>query len=162
MNRRMRNATSWGLCLLTVVSGCKPTQPFFYKEDGDLSHYMDVATDIEYPDVNEPAIDDVTGAQAPLTLANHENFNIWDLTLEEVTRITLQNSQVIRTLGGRVSDFGQNIAATTPQTLTGQSGAADGAVTAFNPALVESGYGGNTGSQFEHITHDSAARHEVF
>jgi outer membrane protein TolC len=134
--------------LLTVVGGCKPTQPFFYKEDGDLSHYMDVATDIEYPDVNEPAIDDVTGAQAPLTLANHENFNIWDLTLEEVTRITLQNSQVIRTLGGRVSDFGQNIAATTPQTLTGQGGAADGAVTAFNPALVESGYGGNTGSAF--------------
>jgi outer membrane protein TolC len=148
MNRRLQSATTWGLCLLTLVSGCTPTQPFFYKEDGDLSHYMDVATDIEYPDVATPQLDDVTGAQAPLTLANSENFAVWDLTLEEVTRRTLDNSQVIRTVNGRVSDFGQNIASSTPQTLTGQGGTTDGAVTAFNPALVESGYGGGTGSPF--------------
>jgi outer membrane protein TolC len=139
---------SWCLCVLTLFSGCAPTQPFFFKEDGNLSHYMDVATTIEYPDVSTPPIDDVAGAQAPLTLANAENFVIWDLTLEEVTRRTLENSQVIRQLGGRVSDFGQNISSTTPQSLTGQGGAADNAVTSFNPALVESGYGGGTGSPF--------------
>src|SRR5262245_28351002 len=101
MNRRLQAATSWVLCLLMLISGCKPTQPFFYKEDGDLSHYMNVATDIEYPNVAEtPPIDDVLGAKAPLTLANAENFEIWDLTLEEVTRRTLENSQVIRQLGG--------------------------------------------------------------
>ena len=99
MNRRLQSLTSWVLCLLTLASGCTPTQPFFFKEDGDLSHYMDVATDIEYPDVNDAPIDDVAGAQAPLTLANADNFEIWDLTLEEVTRRTLENSQVIRQLG---------------------------------------------------------------
>jgi outer membrane protein TolC len=148
MNRRLKSATAWFLCVLTLASGCAPTQPFFYKEDGDLSHYMNVATEIEYPDVNQQPLDDVAAAQAPLTLANAEKFDIWDLTLEEVTRRTLENSQVVRQLGGRVSDFGQNIASTTPETLTGQGGSTDNAVTSFNPALVESGYGGNTGSQF--------------
>jgi hypothetical protein len=96
MNRRLKSATAWFLCVVTLASGCAPTQPFFYKEDGDLSHYMNVATEIEYPDVNEQPLDDVAAAQAPLTLANAEKFDIWDLTLEEVTRRTLENSQVIR------------------------------------------------------------------
>ncbi|HMO87327.1 MAG TPA: hypothetical protein PKC18_20650, partial [Lacipirellulaceae bacterium] len=147
MNRRLRSATSLGMCVLTLVSGCAPTQPFFFREDGDLSHYVGVATTIDYPDVDQPLLDDVAGAMPPLTLANAENFRIWDLSLDEASRLTLANSQVVRQLGGRISDFGQNIAQTTPQNLTNPGGA-DNAITTFNPALVESGYGGNTGSQF--------------
>jgi outer membrane protein TolC len=143
MTRRTRSNISWGLCLLTLVSGCTPTQPFFFHEDGDLSHYMNVATDIEYPDVNAFPLDEVQGARAPLTLANAEDFVIWDLKLEEVTRITLANSDVIRNLGGRVSDAGQNIAATAPEQLSLN---AANAATTYDPAIVESGYGGNTGS----------------
>jgi outer membrane protein TolC len=145
MNRQLRNATSLGLCLLTLVSGCTPTQPFYFKEDGDLSHYMDVATEVEYPDVTTPVIAEVDAAQAPFTLANAENFTYQDLTLEEATKITLQNSQVMRNLGGRITDFGQNISTTTPETL---ALAPANAVTTYDPALSESGYGGNTGSQF--------------
>jgi len=143
MSRRTRSHISLGLCLLTFFSGCHPTQPYFFHEDGDLSHYMDVATTIEFPDVNAATLPEVQGALAPLTLANSENFQIWDLTLEEVSRITLANSQVIRQLGGRVSDQGQNIATTTPQALTT---AAANATTTYDPAIIESGYGGNTGS----------------
>lgn len=149
MNRRIRSSISLTLCVLLLASGCKPTQPFFFQEDGnllgpgDLSHYMDMATDIEYPDVHEPTLDEVHAAQAPLTLANSENFDVWDLTLEEVTRITLTNSNVIRQLGGRIADGGSNIAGATPETL--QNNAA-GAVTTYDPALVESGNGTGTGS----------------
>ncbi|MBA3484492.1 MAG: TolC family protein [Pirellulales bacterium] len=143
--KQLRSATSLGLCVLTLVSGCAPTQPFYFKEDGDLSHFMDVATETEFPDVNTPTIDEVESAQAPLTLANASNFQMWDLPLEEVTRITLQNSQVMRQLGGRISDGGQNISTTTPETLT--LGAAN-ATTSYDPALVESGAGSNNGSQF--------------
>jgi outer membrane protein TolC len=145
MNRPLRNATSLGLCVLTLVSGCTPTQPFYFKEDGDLSHYMDVATEIEYPDVNTPVISEVQTAQAPLTLANADKFTYQDITLEEVTKITLQNSQVMRNLGGRITDFGQNISTTTPETLALAPG---NAISTYDPALSESGYGGNTGSQF--------------
>lgn len=143
MSRRTRSYISLGLCLLTFVSGCHPTQPYFFHEDGDLSHYMDVSTNVEFPDVDASTLPEVQAAKAPLTLANSEDFQIWDLTLEEVSRITLTNSQVIRQLGGRVSDQGQNIATTTPQALTT---AAANATTTYDPAIIESGYGGNTGS----------------
>jgi len=150
MNRQTRSHISLTLVVLTLASGCHPTQPFFFSEDGnllgpgDLSHYKDVATEIEYPDVNVETLNEVYGTQAPFSLANDENFDMWDLTLEEVTRIALANSQVIRRLGGQITDGGSNIAATTPETL--QLNAA-GAQTSYDPALVESGNGTGTGSQ---------------
>ena len=149
MNRQTRSFTSILLCILTLASGCSPTQPFFFSEDGnllgpgDLSHYKDVATEIEYPDVDVPTLNEVYGTQAPLSLANAESFDMWDLTLEEVTRIALANSQVIRQLGGQITDGGNNIAVTTPETL--QRNAA-GAATSYDPALVESGNGTGTAS----------------
>ena len=159
MNRQIRESLSLGLCVLTLISGCKPAQPFFFAEDGnifgkgDLSHYRNVATDIEYPDVNSLPIEEVTGAQAPLTLSNSENFEVWDLTLEEITRLTLTNSKVVRQLGGRISDSGSNIALSTPESL--QQGSAN-AITTFDPALVESGNGTGTGSPFSGTGVESA------
>jgi outer membrane protein TolC len=159
MKRQTRNAISLVLCSLTLASGCKPIQPFFFAEDGnilgkgDLSHYLNVATEIEYPDVDSMPLDEVTGAAAPLTITNSENFDVWDITLEEVTRITLTNSKVIRQLGGRISDGGSNIAVATPETL--QQGAAN-AVTTYDPALVESGNGTGTGSQYSGTGVESA------
>ncbi len=150
MNRHIRSTISMALCVLMLVSGCKPTQPFFFQEDGnllgpgDLSHYMDIATDVEYPDVNEASLDEVTFTQAPLTIANAENFQVQDFTLEEVTRITLTNSQVIRQLGGRITDNGSNIAQATPETLQNNP---NGAITTYDPSLVETGNGTGTGSQ---------------
>ncbi|NOY42101.1 MAG: TolC family protein [Planctomycetes bacterium] len=151
MNRRIHSPIALMLCILTLASGCKPMQPFFFSEDGelfgtgDLSHYMDVATEIEYPDVNEPSLDEVLAARRPLTLANAEDFDMWDLSLEEVTRITLHNSKVIRQLGGRITDNGSNIAGATPENLTQNP---NGAITTFDAALVESGNGTITGNQF--------------
>ena len=149
MNPQIRFITALVLCVLTLASGCKPMQPFFFNSDGnvfgegDLSHYMDVATDIEYPDVHQPSLEEVQAAREPLTLANSGNFEMWDLSLEQITRITLSNSQVVRQLGGRISDGGSNIAGATPETLQQNAAAA---VTTYDPALVESGNGTGTGS----------------
>ncbi len=145
MNRPIRVFTSLSMSALILLSGCAPTQPFFFREDGDLSHYMDMATDIEYPDVDSSCRIDAGSAQSPLTLANAEDFEMWDLTLEEVTRVMLTNSQVMRQLGGRITDGGQNIAQTTPETITQNPG---GVLTTYDPALVESGNGAGTGNQF--------------
>lgn len=134
------------LCVLTLSTGCQPVQPIFFREDGDLSHYMDLATDIEYPDVCEQPLEEVTAAGAPLTIANSENFEVQDITLEQVTRITLENSNVMRQLGGRIADGGQNISATTPETISASNGA--NVTTTYDAALVESGNGTGTGSAF--------------
>ena len=159
MNRHIRSTTALLLSLLTLASGCKPTQPFFFAKNGGksgpgkLSYYMDMATDIEYPDVHVKSLDEVCGAQTPLTLANDENFNMWDLTLEEVTRISLANSQVIRELGGRITDGGGNIATASPETIKQNPG---GVTTTYDPALVESGNGTGTGSPFSGTGVESA------
>ncbi|TWU28588.1 TolC family protein [Bythopirellula polymerisocia] len=151
MNRQIRATLSLGLCVLTLLPGCHPTQPYFFAEDGkvfgtgDLSHYLDVATELEYPDVDACPIDEVTGTQAPLTLSNSENFDIWELTLEDVTRITLTNSKVMRSLGGRITDSGSNIALSTPEILVQN---AANALTVYDPAIVETGNGTGTGSPF--------------
>lgn len=149
MIRQYRSSLALLLCVLTLGTGCQPTQPLFFAAKnnaagaGHLSHYKEIATDINYPDVNVASLDEVCGAQEPLTLANADDFDMWDLTLEEVTRIALRNSQVIRELGGRITDNGANIANSTPFTL--QQNAA-GVTTSYDPALVESGNGTGTGS----------------
>ena len=105
MNRQLQRIVALLLTGLMAATGCTPTQPFYYAEDGDLSHYLDRATELEYPDVETASLPDSTEALAPLTLSDPEFCEIWDLRLEEVIAIGLQNSKVIRNLGG-VTPFG--------------------------------------------------------
>lgn len=119
---------------LFLTAGCTPQQPFFFREDGDLSHYIGKATDIEFPDVEAASLDEVTGALPPMTLGNPDPKEIWELTLEEAVRIALANSKVIRTLPG--IGFGQTDP--TPDTLQNNP---DRIPTVFDPALTETGNG---------------------
>jgi len=142
MNRQLDRICSLVLSASLVVSGCAPQQPFYFKEDGDLSHYLDVATDIEYPDVEAPPLDEVTHALPPLTLKNSENYQMWDLPLAEVVRITLCNSQVMRQLGGRV----QSLA---PETISRTIISPVAVTTTYDPALIETTTGQSVGSPFQ-------------
>lgn len=86
------------LSLLAVVGiGCRPQQPHYLFEDGDLSHYVGVATQIEYPDVQTCSLDDVANELPPFTLDNSKPREIWDLTLQEAIQIALKNGKVMRT-----------------------------------------------------------------
>lgn len=105
MKRQNRSTLAIFLSGLVVLTGCHPRQPFYLREDGDLSHYIETATEIEYPDVDANSLDEVKFAQAPLTLSNPEPKEIWDLSLEEAIATTLQNSKVLRQLGGAVAVF---------------------------------------------------------
>lgn len=141
MDRQFRHFFCVLLAGITALTGCAPTQPFYFMEDGDLSHYVDVATQIEYPDVEEPSLDEVTSAMAPLTVRNSENYEVWDLSLEEATRITLTNSQVMRQLGAVVQEQA-------PETISRNLINSVSVATTYDPALVESATGTASGSQF--------------
>ncbi|QDT67549.1 Outer membrane efflux protein [Planctomycetes bacterium MalM25] len=141
MDRQFRDQLCVLLATIVAVTGCAPTQPFYFLEDGDLSHYVDVATQIEYPDIEEPSLDEVTGALAPLTLRNAEDYEVWDLSLEEATRITLTNSQVLRVLGATVQE-------NAPETISRNLINSAAVTTTYDPALVESSTGTAFGSQF--------------
>lgn len=128
MSRQMKSSLSVLLIALVVATGCHPTQPFYLQEDGDLSHYLDKVTDLEYPDVCAASLAEVTYAQAPFTLSDPEPREIWDLSLEEAVSIAMHNSKVIRSLG-QVTQFGFADA------LIERTAA--GASTVYDPAIVE-------------------------
>lgn len=141
MKRQYRKFLCLVLSAAMLAPGCAPQQPFYCREDGDLSHYIDVATEIEYPDVNEPSLDEVNSTRAPLTLKNTEDYTIWDLSLQEAVQITLCNSQVMRQLGGRVQS-------TAPETIARTLVSPVAVTTTYDPALAESVTGLSVGSPF--------------
>jgi outer membrane protein TolC len=134
-------AVASGLALLAAV-GCRPQQPFYFSQTGDLGHYVGVATDIEYPDTQTDSLDEVEHASPPWTpdeAKPTENpgdlakpRETWDLGLDQALQIALENGTIIRNLGGVA--FGPTGAQGTPGALL-QSPAT--AATTFIPALTE-------------------------
>lgn len=119
--------------MLLLAAGCRPQQPFYFHEDGDLSHYVGVATEIEFPDVETASLADVDRAARPLTLQNSEPKEMWNLPLQEAMHIALANAKVIKNLGGVA--FGPTGAQGEPSALLQQAAAAP---TVYDPALAES------------------------
>ena len=89
-----------------VASGCAPRQPFYFFEDGDLSHYVGSIQKLEYPDATQEPLDEAAGAVEPLTLSNPNFDAVWELSLEEAVRTALENGKILRNLGGRFASFG--------------------------------------------------------
>lgn len=127
--------TAW----LAVV-GCAPTQPFYLHEDGDLSHYLEVASDLEYPDVDHVNDFQEKAEHAPLSLTNMEFQSFWDITLEEAVAISLHNSQVIRSIGAvrQSTTAGQSITGP-PDALTANP---DFSATILDPAIQQTSTNG--------------------
>jgi len=98
------------ISVFAALTGCQPQEPFHFFDDGDLSHYVDVATDIDYPDVESESLDEVTQSAPPLTLENVDVAEMWELTLEEAVHSALANSKVMRSLGGRYNATGRRCA----------------------------------------------------
>jgi outer membrane protein TolC len=141
MKRQYRKFWSLVVSAAMLAPGCAPQQPFYCREDGDLSHYIDVATDIEYPDVEEPSLDEVNNTRPPLTLKNNEDYEIWDLSLQEAVQITLCNSQVMRQLGARVQT-------NAPETISRTLVSPVAVTTTYDPALAETVTGLSVGEPF--------------
>ncbi|MEO2046097.1 MAG: TolC family protein [Pirellulales bacterium] len=98
------------LALTGIVSlyltGCHSDKPFRAcadKRDCQVDPYITRATHIEYPQIHScGANNDTWAAVRPMTLANREEPEYWNMTLEEVIQLSLAQSQVIRDLGGAV------------------------------------------------------------
>lgn len=131
--------TIWAILASVVLVqwGCRPQQPFYLREDGDLSHYLDVATEIDYPDVEAATLAEVTEALPPYTLENMEFASYWDLTLEEAIHMALANSKVFRSLGGRFVSSAFNNRSQTGEAPDAITLGADQIRTIYDPAIVE-------------------------
>jgi len=145
MSRQSQALLSWLIIISLTASGCAPTQPFYFFEDGDLSHYVGMATNIEYPDVEECSLSEAVDVPPPLTLENTNFENTWELSLQEAVRISLENSKIMRTLGGRLTPGGPRVgtAGTTdaqiaqlPDVLLSNP---EAVATVYDPAIIETG-----------------------
>jgi len=119
-----------------LAGGCAPQQPFYFFEDGDLSHYVGAIQKIEYPDSCEQPLDEAASVTEPLTLSNARIDQIWELSLEEALRTALENGKVLRNLGGRFQSFGG------PRPQTGEAAvslltAPTQTPTIYDPAIAE-------------------------
>jgi outer membrane protein TolC len=126
--------------LSIAVSGCAPTQPYFFFEDGDMSHYVGMATSIEHPDVDTARLAEVENAGPPLTVTDPEYAELWELTLEDAVQNALKNSKIIRTLGGREAQFGgqRSQGDESPDRLLNLAGNAEAVASVYDAALAES------------------------
>jgi outer membrane protein TolC len=136
VNSLLRQLWAAATGIAIVASGCAPRQPFYFFEDGDLSHYVGAVQKIEYPDSCQDPLDEAAGTLEPLTLSNSNFEEIWELSLEEAIRTALENGKVLRNLGGRFSSFGG------PRPQTGEPPVSlltspDLTPTVYDPALVE-------------------------
>ena len=86
-----------------------PRSRSFLHESPDLQHYLNRATQIEYPDVEVESLAETTESQRPLSIGNHD-YQFWDLTVEDCVSIALQNAKFFVTTSGN-AEFRQNIAA---------------------------------------------------
>ena len=106
MPRHIRQLWALLTSLSLLAGGCAPRQPFYFFEDGDLSHYVGAIQKLEYPDSDQQPLDEAAGATEPLTLSNPNFDNIWAVSLEEAIRTALENGKVLRNIGGRFASFG--------------------------------------------------------
>ncbi len=130
-------------------TGCAPSRTFYFFEDGDLSHYKGVATELESPDVDSCTLDEVKYATAPISLDNYEQMkpeNFWDLSLEEAMKITLINSKVVRQVIVPGTSAAVTAVPAVPDNLLRTAGAAgDGVTTVYDPAIQDSNPAGGFG-----------------
>lgn len=71
----------------------------YLRDTGDLSYYVNQATEIEYPDVLTTRLNEVEYADRPLTVIHSEFESFYDMTLEECIAKALQNTKTIRGFG---------------------------------------------------------------
>ncbi len=93
---------SWLVWLLILLhtAGClsprKPASPF-----ATMPAPVSL-TRIEYPDADAPTDPHLISDQRPHTLRDMNNVQYWELRLDEAIRLALENSRVLRDLGGAV------------------------------------------------------------
>jgi outer membrane protein TolC len=86
---------------MLALPGCAlRDQPLQLSPGGDLDHYRKVATEIEYPEEPVPENSQAIQNLSPDVIGQDEQPEYWDLQLEEAMQTALQNSTVLRDLGG--------------------------------------------------------------
>jgi outer membrane protein TolC len=134
----------WSLiACLAMSEGCRLREQPKFTACGDEC-YTAMATEVEYPTVTPcSTFDDQWAAVEPLTLATTGEMNYWNVTLQEAVHIALQQSQVMRDLGGAVLRTPDNIETRLDPAVveTDPRFGVEAALSAFDAQLTASAFG---------------------
>ena len=114
------------LCVAAALPGCAPQQPLYFRNNGDMSHYLGVATTLNDANISEPCNSDIANTMQPWSITRPAPTDYWEMTLEEVVKESLKNGKVLRTIGGQVQG--------PPAFLTSNPA---GAPTIYDPAITQ-------------------------
>ena len=114
------------LCIASALPGCAPQQPLYFRNNGDMSHYLGMSATLDTPNITEPCNSDAANTMQPFSITRPAPDKYWDMTLEQVVKEALNNGKVLRTIGGQVQG--------PPSFLTSNPA---GAPTIYDPAIVE-------------------------
>ncbi len=92
----------WIAASLAVTTGCAKIHRFHFKEQASPSYYKPAATEIEYPGVRSCLVPEVVSTPAPLAMENPADITTREIRLDEVITLALQNSEILRSLGGAI------------------------------------------------------------
>ncbi len=90
------------MCVAAILPGCAPQQPFYFRPNDDLSHYIGVSQTIDNADVHESSFSEIDGTIRPFSIGGPSPKDYWGLTLEQTMRIALENAKVMRQIGGQI------------------------------------------------------------
>lgn len=106
MHGRLRNILNLLVASTMVLpSGCFLPDRKSFKANIPEGTYAKVASEIEYPTESactESTADESLASPQPWTIKTEGTPDYWDMSLEECIQLTLQNSRVLRDLGGAV------------------------------------------------------------
>ncbi len=97
------SSLSLSIALAIACLGCGLRgQPNGVLTDQDLEHYKYIATQIEYPDVVTPSSNELAIEMSPQSVGRDAPIEYSEIKLEECFQLALQNSSVLKDLGGLV------------------------------------------------------------
>ncbi len=106
MHERLRKLLNLLLAsAMLLPSGCFLRDPRPFKANLPPGTYEQVASQIEYPaesSCTQMNADESLASPHPWTIQTEGTPEYWDMSLEETIQLTLQNSRVLRDLGGAV------------------------------------------------------------
>jgi outer membrane protein TolC len=84
-------------CALIAIAGCRHSQqPRAFLGDPEPAEHVQQATQIKFPDVDDPGLPVEEFANEPRRLRNSRSDEVWDLSLAEAIHLALVNSRLIR------------------------------------------------------------------
>lgn len=97
-NRRKRlwRSLILGACLAGQIAGCRTPKQIHYFGEADLQYYKQSATQVDFAHVHTESDPAVTFSDAPPTVRDPSQQEVWDLSLQDALQMAVSHSKIMK------------------------------------------------------------------